>query len=193
MKIKFLILVLFLCNNCLKSQIKSNSDLFFMAKEFSKDISLFKAKFFLFNSVLGGSYDPIQFEVTPLAAASSGELTTLIYKSDRLQKEGLILGFYGNYSNQAGVIYQGYKFKNFDKIKAVEFLNKIEYAIQANEKFLRDDNDNNNIYFRYDDIDVLIWNTMGNYMIRLFWEGFDSTWEQSAYQRSKRRFERRIK
>jgi len=36
---------------------------------------------------------------------------------------------------------------------------------------LKDDNDNNNIYFKDDDIDVLICSSSQDYTIRLFWNG----------------------
>jgi hypothetical protein len=165
----------------------------FLAKEFSKEIALYKAKYFLFNNIIGTSAEVTQFEVIPLAAASSGELTTLLYKCESKNIEGLILGFYGNYWNNSGVLYQGFAFKNLPKNKAYEFLNKIENSINSNNRFLGDNNDNNNIVFRFEDIDVLIWNTTGSYVIRLFWNGFDSTWDQTAYVRSKRRFEKKIK
>lgn len=175
------------------SQIKQTDYNLFQAKEYSKDIALYNSKNFLFKSVLGSTPEIMQFEVIPLAAASSGELTTLLYKCEAKNKEGLILGFYGNYWNDAGVLYQGYAFKNLDKEKAIAFLSKIEKAIEDNKSFLKDNNDNNNISFKFEDIDVLIWTTMGSYTIRVFWEKFDSTWEKTAYERSKRRFERRIK
>ncbi|MBW7891705.1 MAG: hypothetical protein H3C48_11930, partial [Chitinophagaceae bacterium] len=135
----------------------------------------------------------IQFEISSLAAASSGELTTLLYKCDSKKKEGLILGFFGNYWNDAGVLYQGYAFKNFEKDKAIEFLNKIQQAIDDNNKFLKSDPDNNNIYFQYDDLDVLIWSSAVTYTIRVFWKEFDSTWEKTAFERSKRRYEKKTK
>ncbi len=54
----------------------------FFAKEYSKEISLFKSKEFLFTHVLGSiETESVDFEIYPLAAASSGELTTLFYKS----------------------------------------------------------------------------------------------------------------
>ncbi|MEZ0129439.1 hypothetical protein AB9T88_06550 [Flavobacterium sp. LBUM151] len=174
-----------------QTMVKSNN--IFTAKEFSKDIALYNSKKFLFKDVIGSSEEIIQFEVIPLAAASSGELTTLLYKCESKQLDGLVLGFYGNYWNEAGVLYQGFAFKNLEKKKAIDFLNKIENAIESNSKFLKDNNDNNNISFKYEDIDVLIWTTLGSYTIRVFWNGFDSTWEKTAYERSKRRFERKIK
>ena len=91
------------------------------------------------------------------------------------------------------VLYQGYSFKNLEKDKAIEFLNKIVASIEENKKFLNENGDNNNIFFKYDDMDVLIWTNLGTYSIRIFWQGFDSTWEKTAFERSKRRFEKKIK
>ena len=193
MKIKLSVVLLIVINNLIYSQVKVNSNNIWTAKEFSKEISLFKSKEFLFKNVLGSTEQIVPFEVTPLAAASSGELTTLLYKCEAKQKEGLILGFYGDYWNEAGVLYQGYSFKNLEKEKAIEFLNKIVTSIEENKKFLNENGDNNNIFFKYDDMDVLIWTNLGTYSIRIFWQGFDSTWEKTAFERSKRRFEKKIK
>lgn len=193
MKTKLSIVLLIIVNNFIYSQVKVNSNNIWTAKEFSKEISLFKSKEFLFKNVLGSTNQVVPFEVIPLAAASSGELTTLLYKCDIKQKEGLILGFYGDYWNDAGVLYQGYSFKNLEKEKAIEFLNKIVTSIEENKKFLNESGDNNNIFFKYDDMDVLIWTNVGTYSIRIFWQGFDSTWEKTAFERSKRRFEKKIK
>jgi hypothetical protein len=175
------------------SQVQKTSSNAFYAKEYSKEIALYGCKYYLLNSVLGSNADITKFEITPLAAAASGDLTTLIYKSTDKNKEGLILGFYGNYTSSYGIMYQGFDFKNLDKSDAIEFLNKIQSAIDKNRDYLSDDYDNNNIYFKFQDIDVLIWRTSNGNSIRLFWNNFDSFWEQTAYDRSKRRFERRIK
>lgn len=174
------------------SQVQQTDYNLFQAKEWSKDIALFRSKAFLFQDVLGVSDNIKKFTIIPLAAAKSGELTTLIYKSEDLNKEGLILGFFGNYWNKAGATYQGYGFKNLNKDKAIAFLNKIEKAMEDNKKFLRDSNDNNNIFFSFDDMQVLIYRD-GGFKIRLFWNTFDSTWEETAFNRSKRRFLKNIK
>lgn len=174
------------------AQIRQTDYNLFQAKEFSKDISLFKAKTFLINNVLKTSESPLQFEAIPLSASSSGELTTLLYKCESQDKEGLILGFYGEYWNKAGVVFQGYGFKNLSKEQAFEFFNKIESEIDKNQKFLKSSNDNNNIVFEYDDLKVVIWTTSGSYLMRVYWNDFDSTWEKTSYSRSKRRFERKV-
>ena len=189
MKNKSLLLVFLFSSSFLYGQIPG----YWFSKEFSKDVALFNSKAFLFKEVLGVSESVAKFEVTPLAASSSGELTTLIYKSETKNKEGIILGFYGNYWNDKGVIYQGFSFKNLEKDKAIEFLNKIHSEIEANKKYLNTNDDNNNIYFSYDDLKVLIYASSQGYTIRLFWKEFDSTWENSAFEKSKKRFEKRLK
>jgi hypothetical protein len=166
----------------------STSNNVFDAKEYSKDIALYDSKNFLFNHVLHVKNEPIKFEVIPLAAASSGELTTLIYKSQ--EKEGLILGFYGSYLKESGVAFTGFGFKALNKEQATEFLNKIQDIIDNEQKYLRDNSNSNNIVFRYEDIDVLI-SYDGTTNIRLFYQKFDSTWEKTAFERSHRRFERK--
>ena len=93
MKIKTLLLFL-LTITITYSQVSVNSGVYF-SKEFSKDISLFKSKKFLMNNVLKVTENITEFTITPLAASSSGELTTLIYKCEEKSKKGLILGFYG--------------------------------------------------------------------------------------------------
>jgi len=178
------------CN--VQAQVVQTSQNLFQAKEFSKEIALYKAKTFLIYNVLDTKYIT-QFEAIPLAAASSGELTTLLYRSTEQNLDGLILGFFGDYWNESGVTFQGYGFKNLPKNQATEFLNKIQDEIEKNKKFLRENNDNNNIAFDFDDLKVMIWTTNGSYLIRVYWNGFDSTWEKTSFERSKRRFEKKIK
>ncbi|MDR2223602.1 MAG: hypothetical protein LBE34_12860 [Flavobacteriaceae bacterium] len=193
MKKLLIVFALFLSINSFAQVNSAQTVSVWQAKEYSKDISLFRAKYFLFNRVLGVSEDIKTFELIPLAASSSGELTTLFYKSEDFKKEGLILGFYGNYWNDAGVIYQGYSFKNLTKEEAIEFMDKISTSIGDNSKFMGKNSDNNNIYFKYKDIDVLVYYSGTGAIIRLFWNGFDSTWDGLAFDRSKRRFEKKLK
>ena len=121
--------------------------------------------------LLGASNAVVKFEIDPLAATASGELTSLVYKCEELNKEGLILGFYGDYWNDAGVVYQGYGFKNLPKEKALELLQKLEEAKENFNKYLSDDTDNNNIYFTYDDLTFLIYKSTET-RIRVFWKTF---------------------
>ncbi len=175
------------------SQIAQNQNNVLFAKEFSKEISLYKAKEFLIESVLGDSNSVVKFEIDPLAATSSGELTSLVYNCEKLGKKGLLLGFYGNYWNEAGAVYQGYGFKNLPVEKAIELLKKIEEVKLGNANYLFEDSDNNNIYFNFDDMTFLIYRSSSETTIRVFWNSFDAEWQGIAFQRTKRRFEKKVK
>lgn len=183
-KIIFILITQFLFFQFISAQV-------FYAKEFSKDISLYKAKSYVINELFGASDKVIKFEIDPLAASSSGELTSLVYNCEELNKEGLLLGFYGDYWNDSGVVYQGYGFKNLTKEKALELLQKIEDAKSKFNNYLAKDTDNNNIYFSFDDLTILIYKTSET-KIRIFWNTFDAEWQDIAFRRTKKRFEKKI-
>jgi hypothetical protein len=173
-------------------QVAINSNNVIYAKEYSKELSLYKAKSYVISDILGNSTKVVKFEIDPLAATATGELTSLVYNCEELSKEGLILGFYGDYWNESGVVYQGFGFKNLPKEKALELLNKIEKAKTEFSSYLSDDTDNHNIYFSYEDLTVLIYKS-GETRIRVFWKSFDAEWQDIAFKRTKRRFEKKVK
>ena len=156
-------------------QVAENKNNVIYAKEYSKELSLYKAKSYVISDILGNSNKVVKFEIDPLAATGTGEVTSLVYKCEELNKEGLILGFYGDYWNDSGVVYQGFGFKNLPKEKALELLNKIEKAKTEFSSYLSDDTDNHNIYFNYEDISVLIYKREET-KIRVFWKSFDAEW-----------------
>jgi len=190
MKIKLLLASL-LISAISFSQVSVNSGIYF-AKEFSKDQALYKAKDYVMKNVIGVEEKLTKFDIDPLAAASSGELTSLVYSCNEKNLSGLVLGFYGDRWNEAGVTYQAYAFKNLPEKNALEILSKIDKYIDDESKYLSADTDNNNMFFQYDNMTFLIYRD-GSVKIRVFWNGFDSEWESSAFGRTKRRFERKIK
>ncbi|KJD32576.1 hypothetical protein PK35_10255 [Tamlana nanhaiensis] len=190
MKIKLLFATLFI-STISYSQFPENSDIFF-AKEFSKNTALYKAKEYVMTQIIGVKPELTKFQIDPLAAASSGELTSLVYNYEKKNITGLVLGFYGDYWNDNGVVYQAYAFKNLPEENALEILRRIDNYINNESKYLSQDSDNNNMFFQYDDMTFLIYQD-GMVKIRVFWKGFDSEWESTAFGRTKRRFERKIK
>lgn len=189
---RFILIIFLLSFIDLHCQVSENNAGIY-AKEFSKDISLFKAKAYLMDNILGVNNSETIFEAYALAASNSGEITSLAYKCDSKGKEGLILGFYGEYWNNNGVVFQGYSFKHFDKDTAIEFFDKIDKAIENHKKYLMQDTDNNNVSFSFHDIDVLIYRSVSSEKIRLFWNGFDAMWESESYNKTKRRFNKKLK
>jgi hypothetical protein len=116
---KLLILLSFALSTVSFSQISIYKGIYF-AKTFSKKVSLYKAKTYVMNEILGIEKKLTKFEIDPLAAASSGELTTLVYNCEEKKISGLVLGFYGDRWNDSGVSYQAYAFKNLTNEKALE-------------------------------------------------------------------------
>jgi hypothetical protein len=188
---KYLLLT-FLIFQPLFSQVKQEIGNIIGVKAYSKEISLFRGKEFLIKEVLGASTEATKFELDPMEAASSGELTTLYYNCDAFNKEGIIFGFYGDYINDFGLLLQGYAYKNFDMKQGLELLQKIEDAKTKNTIYLHDDADNHNIYLTYDDVTVLIYRKEQQFRYRVFWNGFDAEWGDFAFKRTKSKFEKKV-
>ncbi len=69
------------------------SNLFLL--EYDKEYALYYGKYFLMTDVLGSpSSDYSKFEIEPLTASNSREITTVYYNSDEKNLEGLVFGFF---------------------------------------------------------------------------------------------------
>ena len=175
------------------SQVKQEIGNIIGVKAFSKEVSLFRGKAFVIKEVLGLNNKVTKFELDPMEAASSGELTTLYYNCEELKKEGLVLGFYGDYVNEFGLLLQGYAYKNFDKNQGLELLQKIEDAKVNNITYLLEDGDNHNVYLYHDDLIILIYRKDQQFKYRVFWKSFDAEWGDFAFRRTKNKFEKKMK
>lgn len=171
-------------------QLSSNVDLF---GTYSKEISVQKGKKYLLEQVLKPEERTKKLEVYGLSAASSGDLTTLIYNATEDEdNQGLLLVFYGNYWNESGVQFQGYDFLNFDTEKAIDFLSTIRANTELNKDYLRKGSDSN-IYFKYDDLTILATgNSVTLFDLRILWKDFDLKWEAGSFNRTVKRFEKRL-
>ena len=176
MKISFLVIVLNIQFVCF-SQIPRG---FLFAKSYSKEISLYKAKEYLVKYIFDSTKEPIKFQVRPIDAANSGELTTLIYESKEQFKSGLLLVFYGDYWNNSGVNYTGYGFKAINKIVAINMLDKVLKVLEENKKDMDEDNDEFNITYKESGLIFIIYRVWGASKIRVFFEGFDSEWDSKS-------------
>jgi hypothetical protein len=77
----FLTVLLIAASQLAVAQYSVNSN-FLLAQEYSKEISLYKAKSFVIKEILNTSEEVVRFEIDPLAASTSGELTSLVYKCE---------------------------------------------------------------------------------------------------------------
>ena len=162
------------------------------SKEYSKERALYKSKAFVIKNIVGADTIPIKFEIDPLAAATSGELTTLIYNCSRKNLNGIIFGFFGNFWNEEGVIYKGYAFKNLPKEKALELLSILQKRIEENYEYMFNAGaGETNIVFKWEDMTFLMSTNKVGFVFRIFWKEFDADWNYSAFKRTKKRFEKK--
>jgi hypothetical protein len=162
-------------------------------KGFSKEIALYKAKEYVIKSILQDSQDVVEFEIDPLAASSSGELTSLAYRCDKKNVEGLILGFFGGFWNDSGTRYLGYAFRNLSKDDALRLFEKIDAALNDHKKYMNNNVYENNIYFDFEDLTFNISSNLNSgYHIRVFWDEYDAEWTTIAFNRTKKRFEKKL-
>lgn len=180
-----LLIVTLFFTNAFIGEAQSNVGL--LAKEYNKEISLYRAKEYIMSHIIGQTNDAIQFEIDPLVASNSGELTSLVYKCDNKSKVGLLLGFNASRWNDAGVIYQEYSFKDLPIKEAKEFCEKIEIALKVNSNYLDKDNDNNNIFFSYSDINILMYKKTFSTKLRIFWNGYDAEWDYTSFTKTVKR------
>lgn len=186
MKQQILTILFFGFIGSLSAQVEGN-------KSYSKDVALYRAKEFLMSNVLDTNDRSIEFEVIPLVAEASGELTTLIFNCEEQNKSGLIIGFFNDkWLNPTGVNVESYSFKVFNEEQATEFIDLINKEVDKSWKFLKKNWNNNNLIVRYQDVDVLIWTSSSAPLMRVFWDGYDAEWQSLSFNRSKRRFERKI-
>ena len=190
MRIKLVMLTFIICQQSF-SQFSNNT--FFQSKDWNKSNALYKGKFFLLHNIFTPTNNLLKFEIEALAASNSGELTTLVYKCETQNKEGLVLGFFGDYWNEAGVIYTGYAFKTIPKDKAILLLDKLVKYVNDNYKYLDADRDNNNVYFKEDDMEFLFYNPIFNITkIRVLWNGFDAEWDAFALFKTQKRLLKKL-
>lgn len=161
---------------------------FFFAKEYGREFAAYYSKLFLYREVLKSPEGASKFSIDIISAASSGELTTLTYGLDDLNKKGLIIGFFGNYVNESGVQYLGYRYLNFDEAEAIEFLNMIQATLNQYQDYLNKSPETNNLAFNYKGMTVIISNEFPGFKIRLFWETFDCLWNIESFERTRSRF-----
>ncbi|MEO8146849.1 MAG: hypothetical protein ABI723_04380 [Bacteroidia bacterium] len=191
MQTKTLLILLFTFQ-VVAGQVSTSTGIYF-AKEYSKEIALYNAKKYVIENLFGDSKDAVRFEMDPLSAASSGELTSLVYVCSEKNKEGMVLGFYNDNWNNAGVIYSAYAFKNLPKEKAIKLLDEIDSLINNNNEYFFKDNNTNNVYFHFDDMTFLLFNNdNASTKIRVFWNGFDSEWDFTAFKRTKKRLQKKL-
>ena len=164
---------------------------------FIKDESEYQAKEYIIKEILNTpNKEIIDLEVSTLIGAMSGELTTVIYNCESLQKKGLLFVFWSDQFDEFGLRYKGYAFRHFEYAEAKVLLSDLEMVLEQKKSILSFDNDNfsKNAVYKWDDISFIFYknDTFVN-LVRVFWNNFDSEWSQANLKVTKRRFDNYFK
>lgn len=156
-------------------------------KEMAKQISQFRSKEFIINQIIGDAGNrEIKFETESLASDDSGGLITVAFNCDEVNERGLLLAFFGENRDQYGNLGNAYAFRYLPLAEAQEVLQRLETIRTDHSKYLSEASNVNNVYVQHKDLKFVFYRESGN-QIRVFWNGFEVIWEQTAFDRSKRR------
>ena len=168
------------------SQVSNSQGLF--AREYSKEITIPLAKEYLVTEVLKPTGDEVLvFEIDALTAATSGELTCVMYNCSTKNMNGLIFAFYGNEVAESGMSYKAYSFKHFTKAQGIELFQKIDNLITSNTT---SDLIEKNITFKYEDVTFIIYRSLET-KIDIVWNGFNAQWDHSTLKTTLRKLEKK--
>ena len=191
---KNIVLIIFLSTSSLIafSQVKESVG-GILSQEYSKEITEYKVKEFIVRDILELPDNKIvELEIDAITAASSGEITTVIYRCKELNKSGIVFGFYNPYINEFNVKFNAYKFKNFDFEDAVTLLNKLDNVMDEKKSIIKLSNNDgytkNAVYKHGDLIFIFYKGGIGANLIRVLWNDFDSEWNQMNLKATHRRF-----
>ncbi|OIQ26993.1 MAG: hypothetical protein BM564_13515 [Bacteroidetes bacterium MedPE-SWsnd-G2] len=159
-------------------------------KELAKEISQFKSKEYIINTIIGpAGNEEFQFETESLAADDSGGLISVAFNCDKVDKRGLLLSFFGDHRNQNGVSGTAYGFRYIPLKDAQDLLIRLMGVKSNNKKYMSKESDVNNVYVQFEDIKFVLYKDGGE-KVRVLWNGFEVIWEKTAYQRTKRRLDK---
>ena len=156
-------------------------------KEMAKQISQFRSKEYIINHLIGeaGSRE-IRFETESLASDDSGGLISVAFNCDEINERGLLLAFFGENRDQNGNLGNAYAFRYIPLSEAQDVLARLEKVREEQSKYLSESTNVNNVYVQHKDLKFVFYRDNGN-QIRVFWNGFEVIWEQTAFDRTKRR------
>jgi hypothetical protein len=184
----FSLIVIFSLN--LSSQVRDES---LMSQGYNKALTQFKTKEYIIKDILNIPVDEIiGVEIDAITASKFGEISTVVYNCESLDKKGLVFTFWANRINDYNTNYMGYAFRNIEYDKAAILFEKLE-KIMTEKKSVLNKGYNWNAVFRWEDLYFVFYVEGASNKIRVFWNGYDSDWNQSNLKTTSRRFKKSFK
>jgi hypothetical protein len=160
---------------------------------YSKEIAEYMAKEYIINELLKvPNKEVIECDINSITASKSGELSIVIYNCKSLRKRGLLFAFWSDQISDFNTLYKGYAFRNFDFDEARQFFEAIMLILDQKKDLIKTDDENysKNAIYKWDDLTFVFYKgDLGGNLIRVFWNGFDSEWNQLNLKTTKSRFD----
>lgn len=162
-------------------------------KAMAKEISQFRSKEYIMDYIIGPAKSKeIRFETESLASDDSAGLISVAFNCDEVNEKGLLLAFFGSNRDSSGNMGNAYGFRYIPLTEAQDLLKRIAATKETHRKYMKDENDVNNVYIAHEDIKFILYRDGGD-KVRVFWNGFEVIWERTAFDRTKRRLDKWFK
>lgn len=200
--LRFVVLVLLFMFHYSDSNSQMWGGLFNENRKYNQDITLYESKRFVIDSIIGRSSSPVYLEIDAIAAAKSGELTTIVYSCDSLKRKGVVFCFWSDFWNKYGTDFKGFKYKRLTNDEAYTLIKMILNEVGKFSKRTYSGMsymgglmvDGGETYFDYLGMTILLTgNKEGVSNIRLFWGDFDAEWNIGDVERMKKRLDQKNK
>jgi hypothetical protein len=171
--------ILFILTVCLftsngYSQIKQDESLDIFRRLYNQEITYYASRKYVFTELFKIEHNQlIDATLKSVTGAKSGELTTLVYHSDDLKRQGLIFTFWNDRLTELNLKYDGYGFRHFELSEANNLLNRLVEIIKEKKSVLEEDN---NAAFQYEDVTFVF---SGNKDILVLWQDFSANWTEA--------------
>jgi len=166
-----------------------------LSQEQCKQITEYYCKQYIVDEVLKvPDLQSVEIYIHPITAAKSGELTTVLYQCNSLNKKGVVFAFWGNYFSENILPYKGFGFLDLDFAEAKDLFDRLEYLMDQENKILT--YSEGNLAYKSDGMTFLFCNSelmVGNNPIRVWYKSFDSDWNQTNLRTTIKRFRKFFK
>lgn len=190
MKNNILIIIIFFSGLSTFAQTRQGD---IMSQERCKEITEYYSKQYIIDEILKvQDRQSIGVYIDAITAAKSGELTTVLYQCDALNKKGLVFVFWNDFWTESTLPYKGFGFYDLEMDKANELFIQLETLMNQKNKVDALNYSNGNIVYKSDDLTFLFYSKsidLGSIIaVRVWYKMFDSDWTKTNLQTTIKRF-----
>jgi len=187
----FFILITGFTTNCAAQDTGTKAtDIF--RRIYNAELTYETSKQFVFTELIKVPHDKLAGVLLyPVSTSKYGELTTLVYHSEDLDRKGFIFAFWDEYVTASNMSYNGYSFRAFEITDETEnLLTRLKEIIEDKKGALKDDN---NAIYQYEDVTFGFYKEGMKKSIDVFWNGYKSKWNDANLKKTIKRVQKVMK